>query len=144
MDPKKKLSSTIEQTQENTKHYQRLTSKLIYLSHAVLTLHTLLALSAIQIQKSEAKLSENLIQTQKNFIGFWIRIQRLLNKLGLNKEESINVFSDSQPAICIAKSLVHQDRTKHIEIDQHFISKRLTSELLISAMFLLVSKLLIF
>lgn len=51
-------------------------------------------------------------------------IQRLLKKLGMKKEESVKMFTDSQPAIDIAKNPVHQDRTKHIEIDRHFISEK--------------------
>lgn len=54
--------------------------------------------------------------------GMWI--QRLLRELGMKKEESIKMFTDSQPAINIAKNPVHHDRTKHIEIDRHFISEK--------------------
>lgn len=40
-------------------------------------------------------------------------------------EESIQMFCDNQAAISIAKNPVHHNRTKHIEIDRHFITEKI-------------------
>ena len=55
--------------------------------------------------------------------GIWI--QRLLNELGISTEKLIKMLYDNQAAISIAKNLVHHDRTKHIEIDRHFILEKI-------------------
>ena len=55
--------------------------------------------------------------------GMWIL--RLLKELKLEPTNPIKLLCDNQAAISIAKNLVHHDRTKHIEIDRHFISKKI-------------------
>ena len=40
------------------------------------------------------------------------------------------MFSDSQSALSIVKNLVHHDRTKHVEIDRHFITKKVETGIL--------------
>ena len=55
--------------------------------------------------------------------GMWR--QRLLSELGVSGEKPIKMFCDNQAAISIAKNPVHHDRTKHIEIDRHFISEKI-------------------
>lgn len=37
------------------------------------------------------------------------------------------MFSDSQTTINIAKNPMHHNRTKHIEIDRHFISEKVNN-----------------
>ena len=55
--------------------------------------------------------------------GIWI--QRLLGELGVTNEKPVKMLCDNQAAISIAKNPVHHDRTKHIEIDRHFISEKI-------------------
>ena len=43
-------------------------------------------------------------------------IIRLLNDLGVQKLEPVTFYCDNQSAICIAKNLVLDERTKHIEV----------------------------
>ena len=57
-------------------------------------------------------------------------IQRLLRELGVELENPIKMFCDNQAAISIAKNSVHHDRTKHIEIDRHFISEKIEKEII--------------
>ena len=55
--------------------------------------------------------------------GMWLR--RLLKELRIVVEEPMKMFYDNQSAISIAKNPVHHDRTKHVEIDRHFIKEKI-------------------
>ena len=54
-------------------------------------------------------------------------LQRLLRELKVEVQVLALMFTDSQAAISIAKNPVHHDRTKHIEIDRHFISEKVNT-----------------
>ncbi|KAK8593972.1 hypothetical protein V6N12_046045 [Hibiscus sabdariffa] len=51
--------------------------------------------------------------------GIWLL--KLLREVGLNGATQFELLSDNRSVIQLAKSLVQHDRTKHVEIDQHFI-----------------------
>jgi hypothetical protein len=51
--------------------------------------------------------------------GLWIR--RVLEKLKMKIELPMKLYSDSKADISIAHNPVQHDKTKHIEIDHHFI-----------------------
>ncbi|CAJ2655096.1 unnamed protein product [Trifolium pratense] len=55
--------------------------------------------------------------------GLWIH--RVLEELKMKIELSLKLYSDSKAAISIAHNPVQHDRTKHIEIDRHFIKEKL-------------------
>ena len=55
----------------------------------------------------------------------WIKI--LLRDLRLEPTESMRLYCDNKAAISIAQNPVQHDRTKHIEIDRHFIKEKLSS-----------------
>ena len=57
--------------------------------------------------------------------GMWL--QRLLRELKVKVQASVKMFTASQAAISIAKNPVHHDRTKHIDIDHHFISEKVNT-----------------
>ena len=40
------------------------------------------------------------------------------------------MFCDNQSTISIAKNPVHHDRTKHVEIDRHFIKEKIESDII--------------
>nr|CAN61409.1 hypothetical protein VITISV_035127 [Vitis vinifera] len=58
--------------------------------------------------------------------GIWIK--RVLSELGQTSSSPILMMCDNQAAISIAKNPVHHDRTKHVEIDRHFITEKLDQE----------------
>lgn len=55
--------------------------------------------------------------------GMWLK--RLLEDLKVQIETSMKMYCDNQAAINIAKNPVHHDRTKHVEIDGHFIKEKI-------------------
>jgi|UniRef100_A0A2N9GH69 hypothetical protein len=55
----------------------------------------------------------------------WLRI--LMGELGFNLEKPVNLYCDNKAAISIAHNPVQNDRTKHVEVDRHFIKEKLTN-----------------
>ena len=60
--------------------------------------------------------------------GVWLR--RLLGELRVTYYGPIKMMCDNQSAIAIAKNPVHHDRTKHIEIDRHFIYEKIEDKII--------------
>ena len=48
----------------------------------------------------------------------------LLNELGMSMKGPINAYCDNKAAISISHNPVHHDRTKHVEVDRHFIKEK--------------------
>lgn len=55
----------------------------------------------------------------------WMKI--LLKELGFGSNEPMRLYCDNKATINIAHNLVQHDRTKHVEIEKHFIKKKLGS-----------------
>jgi exonuclease I len=55
--------------------------------------------------------------------GLWLR--RLLLELGLFEDKPIMLYCDNKAAINIANNPIQHDKTKHVEIDRHFIKDKL-------------------
>lgn len=55
--------------------------------------------------------------------GLWLRT--LLGDLSLQEESPISLYCDNKAAISIAHNPVQHDRTKHVEVDRHFIKDHL-------------------
>jgi hypothetical protein len=55
--------------------------------------------------------------------GLWLR--RLLMELGLLEDKPVMLYCDNKAAINIINNLIQHDRTKHVEIDRHFIKDKL-------------------
>jgi hypothetical protein len=55
--------------------------------------------------------------------GVWL--QRLLLELGLREKSPIMLYCINKAAINIANNPVQHDRTKHVEVDRHFIKEKL-------------------
>lgn len=56
----------------------------------------------------------------------WIR--GFLRELGFNSHEPIRLYYDSKAAISITQDAVQHDKTKHVEVDQHFIKEKLQTK----------------
>ena len=55
--------------------------------------------------------------------GLWL--QKLLEELHIIVELSIKLYCDNKAAICISHNPVQHDKTKHIEVDRHFIKEKI-------------------
>ena len=53
----------------------------------------------------------------------WLKI--ILNDLRIEWDDPIKLYRDKKSAINIAYNLIQHDRTKHIEVDRHFIKEKL-------------------
>ncbi|RDY08125.1 Copia protein, partial [Mucuna pruriens] len=62
--------------------------------------------------------------------GFWMKI--ILNDLKVKYKGPMKLFCNNNLAISIAHNPVQHDRTKHIEIDRHFIKEKLNSGLIVT------------
>jgi transposase InsO family protein len=58
----------------------------------------------------------------------WLR--KLLAELGMNTEAEMKLYCDNKAAIDISHNPVQHDRTKHIEVDRHFIKEKLDSHII--------------
>ena len=56
----------------------------------------------------------------------WVR--SLMTEFGFQYDKSIPMYYDNQVAIFIANNPVFHERTKHIEVDFHFIRDQITSK----------------
>ena len=57
-------------------------------------------------------------------------LKGLLLSLGVQHPKSIPLFCDSQSALHLAKNPVFHERSKHIEVDCHFVRDAITEGLL--------------
>ena len=57
----------------------------------------------------------------------FIWLKQLLQELRFGKDGQMTLVCDNQAALHIASNLVFHERTKHIEVDCHFIREKITS-----------------
>ncbi|XP_014511358.1 uncharacterized protein LOC106770050 [Vigna radiata var. radiata] len=58
----------------------------------------------------------------------WIR--SVLADLGIKYEQLMNLYCDNKVAVEIAHNPVQHDRTKHVEVDRHFIKEKLDNQVI--------------
>ena len=63
-------------------------------------------------------------RSMTNAVSEFVWIDALLKELGSEVEQPTVVYSDSKAALQIAANPVFYERTKHIEIDCHFIRQK--------------------
>lgn len=57
-------------------------------------------------------------------------LKRLLTEIGFAPKSEINLHCDNKAAIDISHNPVQHDRTKHIEVDRHFIKQNLEAKII--------------
>ncbi|KAM1420476.1 hypothetical protein ACFX2I_002841 [Malus domestica] len=57
----------------------------------------------------------------------WLR--KLLESLGFTQKEAMKLYCDNKSAREIAENPVQHDRTKHVEVDRHFIKEKLEKKI---------------
>uniref|UniRef100_A0A1J3GF14 Retrovirus-related Pol polyprotein from transposon TNT 1-94 n=1 Tax=Noccaea caerulescens TaxID=107243 RepID=A0A1J3GF14_NOCCA len=68
--------------------------------------------------------AEYMALTEASKEAVWLK--GLMNELGF-KQEAVNIYSDSQSALALAKNVVFHERTKHIAVKYHFIRDLITN-----------------
>ena len=58
----------------------------------------------------------------------WIR--KLLTEIGFSQNKATKIMCDSKAAIQISENPVQHDRTKHVEVDRHFIKEKLEAKII--------------
>ena len=74
------------------------------------------------VSRSSAKAE---YKSMANEVSEVVWITTLLKELGSELDEPVVIFSDSKEALQIAANPVFHERTKHIEIDCHFIRQKM-------------------
>ena len=58
----------------------------------------------------------------------WLR--NLLIEVGFPPHSAMNLFCDNKAAIDISHNPIQHDRTKHVEVDRHFIKQNLEEKII--------------
>ena len=58
----------------------------------------------------------------------WIR--KLLEDIGFSQREPSKIMCDNTAAIQISENPVQHDRTKHVEVDRHFMKEKLEERII--------------
>ena len=65
-------------------------------------------------------------------LGIWqlIWLERPLGELHLTTTNPMLLYYDNKATISIARNPIHHDRTKHVEVDRHFIKEKIEGGML--------------
>ena len=58
----------------------------------------------------------------------WLKL--LLEELKVTNEKPMKLFCDNKAAINIPRNPMHHDRTKHVEVDGHFIKEKIEKRII--------------
>ena len=57
-------------------------------------------------------------------------LKAMMKELGVHSKDPRKLYCDNKAAISIAHNPVQHDRTKHVEVDRHFVKEKLTEGLI--------------
>ncbi|RVW38886.1 Retrovirus-related Pol polyprotein from transposon TNT 1-94 [Vitis vinifera] len=123
MDTTVKLEESDGSAPVDKGRYQRLVGKLIYLSHTRPDIGFSVVCKKQSVVARSSAEAEFRAMAQGICEGIWLN--RLLEELRVPLKHPMVLYCDNQAAISIAKNPVHHDRTKHVEIDRHFIKEKI-------------------
>ncbi|KAJ4700964.1 Retrovirus-related Pol polyprotein from transposon TNT 1-94 [Melia azedarach] len=94
--------------------YQKLVKKLIYLSHTRPDISFPISVQSLELWH----------------MAYVKEYGRVLQELSIPVIEPMRMHCDNQSVISIAKNPIHHDRTKHVEIDRHFVKEKIESRII--------------
>lgn len=62
--------------------------------------------------------------------GIWLN--QMLDEIGIPINYTMRILFDNKSVISIAKNPVHHDKTKHVEIGQHFIKEKIDHNMIVA------------
>ncbi|TYK01779.1 Cysteine-rich RLK (RECEPTOR-like protein kinase) 8 [Cucumis melo var. makuwa] len=125
-----KLGNSDDQVPVDKEQYQRLVGKLIYLSHTRSDISFAGNLVTWR-SKKQSVVARSSAEAEYRAMSLGICkeiwLQKVLSHLHQECETPLKLFCDNKAAISIANNPIQHDRTKHVEIDRHFIKEQLDS-----------------
>ncbi|CAL9028535.1 unnamed protein product [Prunus brigantina] len=116
-----KLGEDMDQEPTNKEQYQCLVGKLIYLAYT----RPYIAYAVSMVSHAEAK-----YRGMAHGVRELLWIKRLLTELGFKPKKPMKLHCDNKSAIDIAHNPIQHDRTKHVEVDRHFIKEKIENKII--------------
>ncbi|RVX18434.1 Copia protein [Vitis vinifera] len=135
IDPDQKLEDDKEGDLVDTSQYQRLVGRLIYLSHTQLDIALVMSIKTTQQNiKAYTNVDWASSITDRSTSGYctyvWgnlVTQQKVLEELKMSVNMLMKLDCNNKNAISIAQNPMQHDRTKHVEIDRHFIKEKVNN-----------------
>ncbi|RVX15996.1 Copia protein [Vitis vinifera] len=135
IEPNVKLQPTKAKNVKDWDRYQRLVGRLIYLSHTRPDIAFSVSMVATWLR---GEVKKNVVARSSAEAEFravahgiceimWIR--RLLEELKMTGSSPMKLYCDNKAEISVAHNPVLHDRTKHVEVDKHFIKEKIDNGL---------------
>jgi hypothetical protein len=57
-------------------------------------------------------------------------LKRVLTELQQPLQQPITLCCDNNSTLCMTEDLVHHDKTKHVDIDRHFLKEKIDAQII--------------